>query len=74
MSFAFLSAVYDLSLSQAGVGAAAAQPAEAHMAASQRPIPGVSPPPYEGHAEDRERAVIRTAPPGGGDEEERPGT
>lgn len=63
-----------LSLPQAGVGAAAAQPAEAHVAESQRPVPGVPAPPHEGHAEDRERAVVGTAPPGGGDEEEGPGT
>lgn len=69
-----LAAVCCLSLSQAGVGAAAAQPAETHVAESQRPVPGVPAPPHEGHAEDRERAVIRAAPPGGGDEEERPGT
>lgn len=69
-----LSALHGLSLPQAGVGEAAAQPAEAHVAASQRPIPGVSASPHEGHAADRERAVIGTAPPGGGDEEERPGT
>lgn len=63
-----------LSLPQAGVGAAAAQPAEAHVAESQRPVPGVPAPPHEGHAEDRERAVVGAAPPGGGDEEEGPGT
>lgn len=60
-------------MSQAGVGAAAAQPAEAHVAESQRPVPGVPAPPHEGHAEDRERAVLRAAAPGGGDQEERPG-
>lgn len=43
------------------------------MAESQRPVPRVPAPPHEGHAEDRERAVLRTAPPGRGDEEERPG-
>lgn len=63
-----------LSLSQTGAGAAAAQSAETHVAESQRPVPGVSASPNEGHAEDRECAVVRTAPPGGGDEEERPGT
>lgn len=62
------------SVSQTGVGAAAAQPAEADVAAGQRPVPGVPAPPDEGHAENRERAVLRTAPPGGGDEEEGPGT
>lgn len=62
-----------LSLSQAGAGATAAQSAEAHVAESQRPVPWVPTAPHEGHAEDRERAVIRTAPPGGGDKEERPG-
>lgn len=61
------------SLPQVGAGAAAAQPAEADVAASQRPVPGVPAPPHEGHAEDRECAVLRTAPPGGGDEEKRPG-
>lgn len=61
------------SVSQAGVGAATAQPAEAHMAASQRSVPGVAAAPHEGHAEDRERAVVGAAPPGGGDEEEGPG-
>lgn len=59
---------------QAGVGAAAAQPAETDVAAGQRPVPGVPAPPDEGHAEDRERAFLRTAPPGGGNEEEGPGT
>lgn len=62
-----------LSVSQAGVGAAAAQPAEAHVAAGQRPVPRVAAPPHEGHAADRERVVIRAAPSGGGDEEEGPG-
>lgn len=69
-----LAAVGRLSVSQTGVGAAAAQPAEAHVAEGQRPVPGVPAPPHEGHAEDRERAVVGTAPPGGGDEEEGPGT
>lgn len=44
------------------------------MAASKRPVPGVPASSHEGHAEDRERALLRTAAPGGGDEEERPGT
>lgn len=61
-------------MSQAGVGEATAQPAEAHMAASQRSVPGVAAPPHEGHAEDRECAVVRAASPGGRDEEEGPGT
>lgn len=60
-------------MSQAGVGAAAAQPAEAHVAAGQRPVPRVAAPPHEGHAADRERVVVGAAPPGGGDEEEGPG-
>lgn len=60
-------------MSQAGVGEATAQPAEAHMAASQRSVPRVAAPPHEGHAEDRKCAVVRAAPPGGRDEEEGPG-
>lgn len=61
-------------MSQTGAGAAAAQPAEAYMAASERPVPGVPETAHERHAEDRECVIIRTASPGGGDEEERPGT
>lgn len=65
---------YFLSLSPAGAGAAAAQPAEAHMASGQWPVPGVPEAADEGHAEDRERALLRAAPSGGGDQEEGPGT
>jgi len=58
---------------QAGAGATAAQPAEAHVAAGQRPVPGVPAAADEGHAAHRERSLLRAAPPGGGDEEEGPG-
>eukprot|EP00063_Salmo_salar_P077796 XP_014052631.1 PREDICTED: rab GTPase-binding effector protein 1-like isoform X5 [Salmo salar] len=46
------------SVSPLGAGAAAAQPAEAHLAAGQRPVPGVPEAADEGHAEDRERALF----------------
>lgn len=69
-----LAVVWHLSVSQTGVGAAAAQSVEAHMAASERPVPRVPETAHERHAEDRECVIIRTASPGGGDEEERPGT
>lgn len=57
LSLPFLS-VLCLSLSQAGVRATAAQPAKTHVAASQRPVLGVSTPSHEGYAEDRECAVV----------------
>lgn len=62
-----------LSVSQTGVRAAAAQPAEAHVAAGKWPVPRIPATPHEGHAKDRECAVVRAAAPGGGDKKERSG-
>ena len=61
-------------MSPVGAGAPAAQPAEAHLAAGQRPVPGVAEASHEGHAAHRERPLLGAAAPGGGDEEEGPGT
>lgn len=44
---------------------AAAQPAETHVAESQRPVPGVPAAADEGHAEDGNRAHLGAAPAGG---------
>lgn len=44
------------------------------MAARQRPVPGVAAAADERYAAHRERAELRTAAAGRGDEEEGPGT
>lgn len=60
--------------SPAGIGAAAAQSAETHLAACQRSVPGVAAAADARHAAHWECAVLRTAAAGGGDQEEGPGT